>query len=263
MQDGVGPSRVVTASWVHMVQALAISDLRARYGRGTSRMVKWLLDPFALVGIYLLLVAVLLDRPGRAPGLSLACAVVPFQLLMSTTINALRAVETRAPIIINLRFPGVLLPVASVVTESIAFAASALLLAGMMGAYAIAPTVAVLWLAPLVAVTLVLALAFSYAAAICGLWFPELRQFAISMVRTLFFAAPGLVALDVIHGTARDLLPINPMTGLFEGFRAVLLDGQAPAAWHLLAPLGAAGLILAVCLPVFRAESPHLAKVSG
>ena len=250
-------------SSIQMVQALALADLRVRYGRGPLRVLKWLLDPFALVGVYLLLVAVLLERPGRAPGLSLACAVVPFQALMSTTINALRAVELRAPVIINLAFPGTLLPLASVATESLAFGASGLLLVGMMAVYGIAPTAAVLWVPVLVCVTLLLAIAFAYAAAIVGLWHPELRQFAVSAVRTLFFAAPGLVALDAIHGGAREILWINPLTGIFEAFRAVFLDGTSPAAWQLLVPTAIAGLILAVTVPVFRAEAPHLAKVAG
>src|SRR6185436_7413992 len=67
--------------------ALTESDLRARYGRGPLRMIKWLLDPFAAVGVYLVLTTFVLDRSGVAPGLSIACAVVPFQLVMSSIVN--------------------------------------------------------------------------------------------------------------------------------------------------------------------------------
>ena len=69
--------------------ALTKSDLRARYGRGPWQLLKWLVDPFALVGIYLLLVTFILRRPGEAPGLSLACAVIPFQLVMMTIVNGM------------------------------------------------------------------------------------------------------------------------------------------------------------------------------
>ena len=69
-----------------------IADLKVRYGRGGARLIKWIADPFALVGMYLVLVTLVLDRPGEAPGLSLACAVVPFQLVMATVANAMGAV---------------------------------------------------------------------------------------------------------------------------------------------------------------------------
>ena len=63
---------------LEVIAALTKSDLKVRYGRGRFTLVKWLLDPFAAVGVYLLLVAFVLNRRGFAVGLSIACAVVPF-----------------------------------------------------------------------------------------------------------------------------------------------------------------------------------------
>ena len=91
------------ARTIDVLLALTEADLRARYGRGMWRLVKWLLDPFAVVGIYLILVTVVLERGGRAPGLAIACAVVPFQLVMSTIVSALNAISTRSSIILRSR----------------------------------------------------------------------------------------------------------------------------------------------------------------
>lgn len=244
-----------------VLATLTVSELRARYGRGPWRLVKWLLDPFALVGVYLVLVSVVLDRPGRATGLSLACAVVPFQLLMMTTLNAMDAITSRMSIITNMGFRRTLIPLASVATESAAFAASLLLLALMMAVYAVEPTLSILWLPLVLVVTLVLAAAAAYPAALIGVWVPDLRSFVVSAVRTLFFVAPGLVAIDQITGDAHDLVKINPLSGLFEAYRDVLLHGQAPAAWELLIPLAWAGVLAAIFVPMFRREQRHLAKV--
>ena len=241
--------------------ALTTSDLRARYGRGPWRLVKWLLDPFALVGVYLLLITFVLDRGGEAPGLSLACAVVPFQLVMGSVINAMSAVNQRRSIILNMGFDRVLIPVSSVLTETIAFGASLLLLVLMMVVYGIVPTVAVLWLPLVIAVTIVFSISLAYPVSLIGLWYPDLRSFFMSFVRTMFFLAPGLIALSEISGRANDLVRINPLTGLFEAFRDVLLYGQSPAAWELLIPLGYAGVVLALFAPVYRREQAHFAKV--
>jgi hypothetical protein len=78
-----------------VLAALGAADLKLRYGRGRASTVKWLLDPIAAVGVYLLLVEFVLDRPGGAWALSIACAVFPFQLVMMTIINALNAVRLR------------------------------------------------------------------------------------------------------------------------------------------------------------------------
>jgi lipopolysaccharide transport system permease protein len=246
---------------LEVLGALVRADLLARYGRGPFQLVKWLLDPVALVGVYLLLVTFVLDRAGSAPGLSLACAVVPFQLLLMTIVNAMSAVRMRRAIIVNVAFRRSLIPVVSVATETIAFAGSLILLAAMMGAYGVAPTAAVLLLPLVVAANIVLALGCAYLASLVGLWFRELQPFALSFVRAMFFLAPGLVTLAEVPDRAASLVRLNPLTGLFESYRAVLLYGEAPAAWQLLYPVAFGLVLLAVLVPVYRREQAHFAKV--
>lgn len=249
------------AGTLDVLVALTESDLRARYGRGGFRLVKWLLDPFALVGVYLLLVSFVIYRPGIATGLSLACAVIPFQLIMLAVTNGLGSVAFRSSIILNMGFRRTLIPLAGALTESAAFASSLLLVVLMMAAYGIAPTLAVLWLPLVLGANVLLAVASAYGASIFGLWYPDLRALAISAVRALFFLAPGLVALADIQGRAHDLLKLNPLTGLFEAYRAVFLYGHAPSAWQILYPICGAVALLAVFLPVYTREQRQFAKV--
>jgi lipopolysaccharide transport system permease protein len=244
-----------------VLTALGAADLKLRYGRGRASTVKWLLDPIAAVGVYLLLVEFVLDRPGGAWALSIACAVFPFQLVMMTIINALNAVRLRQGIVSNMNFPRMLLPASSTLTESIAFFGTLPLFAIMMAAYGVEPEASVLWLPVLVLVTMFFAAACAYPAALIGLWFRELHNFVVSGVRTLFFLAAGLIALDQVHGAARDLLPLNPLTGIFEAYRSVLIRGESPAWWHLAYPIAFAALLLAAFLPIYRSEQVHFAKV--
>ncbi len=242
---------------------LTASDVRIRYGRGRLQAVKWVADPFAALGVYLILVAFLLSDGGDAVGLSLACAIVPFQLVLATAINATSAVNLRASIILNMRFPRTLIPASAVVTESVTFLATLTMLPVLMVVYGVEPQLAILWLPVALATTVALALALAYPATLFGIWYPDLQPFAVSVARAAFFLAPGLIALDQITGTARDLLPINPLTGLFEAYRDALLYGVSPAAWELLVPLGTAALIMLVSIPIYRREEPSLAKLAG
>lgn len=233
-----------------------------RYGRGRLSAVKWLLDPYAAAGVYLLLVAFVLNRPGHAAGLSLACAIVPFQLVMMTIVNALTAVQSRRSIVVNMRFERSLIPFASAVAETVGFIAALTLLGVMMVAYGVAPTAAIGWLPVLVGVTFLLALAVAYPTALAGLWFPEARAILVSLARAAFWVAPGVVALDAISGGANDWLRANPLTGLFEAYRSVFLYGESPAAWKLLLPCAFAVVVLALFVPLFRREGPQFAKLA-
>ena len=252
--------QTVRRSWDVLI-ALTISDLKVRYGRGGWRLVKWIADPFALVGVYLVLVTLVLDRPGEAPGLSLACAVIPFQLFTTTIVNAMSAVAARRSIVLNMGFNRTLLPLSGALTETVAFGASLLLLALMMAIYGVAPTLDTIWLPVVIAITLLLAVGVAYPAALLGIWMPEIGSFVMSFVRVLFFIAPGLVPLSQISGTAHDLLLINPMTGLFESYRDALLYGDSPGAFELLYPAVLGVVLLAVFVPLFRSEQRQFAKI--
>jgi lipopolysaccharide transport system permease protein len=246
-----------------VLTVLAISDLRVRYGRGGMRAVKWFLDPFAALGVYLVLIAVVLDVGSGAPGLVLVCAVLPFQLVVMTVTNAMASVPNRASIIVNMAFPRMLLPLSSLATEGIAFTASLVMLPLMMVIYGVGPTPAILWLPVALALTVALAVALAYPSALFGIWWPELMPFALSFLRAFFFLAPGLVALSAITGVARDWIPLNPLTGLFELYRHAVIYGSSPPAWEILYPLGIAVLVGVLGLSLYRREQSSLAKLVG
>jgi ABC-type polysaccharide/polyol phosphate export permease len=180
---------------------------------------------------------------------------------MLSVVNANGAIRLRRSIILNGQFDRALIPVASVLTETIAFAASLGLLGIMMGAYRIQPTVALLWLPVVLALNVVFAISWAYPSALMGLWFPDLRVFTVSFVRTLFFLAPGLVALNDVRGRTNDLLRLNPLTGLFESYRDVLLHGHTPTAWKIAYPLAFSLVLVAIFLPIYLREQRHFAKV--
>jgi lipopolysaccharide transport system permease protein len=244
-----------------VVISLTISDLKVRYGRGGWRLVKWIADPFAVVGVYLVLVTLVLDRPGEAPGLSLACAVIPFQLFTASVVNAMSAIAARRSIVLNMGFNRTLIPLSGTLTETIAFGASLLLFALMMAVYGVAPTVSILWLPVVIAVTLLLSVGVAYPAALLGIWMPDIGYLVQSFVRVLFFIAPGLVPLSQIHGAAHNLLMLNPMTGLFESYRDALLYGDAPGAVELLYPAALGVALLLLFVPLFRSEQRQFAKI--
>lgn len=263
--SGVGSRRgtwLTTASLVaDQLRLLTLSDLRTRYGRGRWQLVKWLIDPFALVGVYLLLVTFIFYRRPHAIGLSLACSIIPFQLLTMAVANSLSAVQIRRAIIGNMKFARVLLPISTVLTETVGFAASLVLLALTMAIYGIAPTVHILWLPLVLLETVLMGVAFAYPATLIGVWVPDLRGLILSMLRTAYFLAPGLVTLSAIHGTTNGLVRLNPLTSLMEALRHAVLYRSSPPAWELLYPLTVSAVLLLVTVPLYRREQSHFAKL--
>lgn len=250
-------------SWLRrwqVLMALARSDLRIRYGRGSWQFVNWFVTPFVLVGVYVLL-RVILDRSGEAVGLSIACAVVPFQIVLLSATSAMNAVSLREPVLLNRRFDLMLIPPSAVMTEALAFATSFAMFPLMMALYWVGPTLALLWLPVVVAATVLLALGAAWPAALLGVWAPNITVFASQALRILFFAAPGLVALSEVSDSVREWIVFNPLSGLFESFRHVFLYGNAPELSELAYPAAFGAFLMLVFVPLYRREQRHFAKL--
>ena len=110
---------------------------------------------------------------------------------------------------------------------------------------------------------LVLAVAIAFPAALFGLWFLICRRSRSTARERCSSSRPGSSRSRRSRPDAQEWLKLNPLTGLFEAYRDVLLYGQAPAVWELAYPLGAAALLLLVFVPLYRREAPHFAKVLG
>lgn len=245
---------------LQVLLALARSDLRIRYGRGGWQVVNWLVNPFALVGVYLLL-RLILSRADDGAALSIACAVVPFQIIILVAESSMSAVSLREPVLLNRPFDRMLIPPSSVLTETLAFAASFLLFPLTMAFAGIGPAWSLVYLPLVVVATLVFALGIAWPATLLGVWFPTTKVFVSQGLRVLFFAAPGVVALAEVSEDVRRWIVFNPLTGLFESFRHVFLYSDAPEPAHLLYPTALGLLSCLVFMPVYAKEQRHFAKL--
>jgi lipopolysaccharide transport system permease protein len=54
---------------------------------------------------------------------------------------------------------------------------------------------------------------------------------------------------------------LNPMVGIVEGFRNVLIKGAAPPLEPLAVSVVITGVLVAVCWPMFRKLSEYFADV--
>jgi ABC-type polysaccharide/polyol phosphate export permease len=75
------------------------------------------------------------------------------------------------------------------------------------------------------------------------------------------FLTPVLYPLEAVPENLRRWYALNPMTGLVESFRRVLLDGEPPLPSALLSPAIGALVALAVGVWYFAATEKRFADV--
>jgi lipopolysaccharide transport system permease protein len=150
-------------------------------------------------------------------------------------------------------FPRVILPLSAFVPASVDFMVSFIMLAMVMLFFGIVPGPQILLLPLVLAATLVVSAAFAlWLSAVNGIYRDV--QFAVPFVLQL-----GMMISPVVYETEavvperwRSLYYLNPLAGLLQVYRWMLLGAELPALGSLMTSTGAVCLLLVSGMFYFR-----------
>lgn len=249
------------ATFWEILAALSLSEIRESRELTVIGIAKWMIEPLSFMAVYVFFLGSFLGKNTAAYPLFLLCALVPWRFFTGTVLGSMLIVERNAAIITNFIFPRHVLPLVLIVVEGATFLLALLLFVPLLLYYRIFPGVALVWLPAAVVVLVTLCIGTSYLAAVFGLRFPSLRPAAQNLIRLGFFASAGLFRpIDAPHSLLRTVLEANPLSGIFESFRAVILRGQAPAMGDLLYPFAVGLALLAVGVRIYNHVQRDFAK---
>ena len=242
--------------------ALVYRDIAARYRRSILGLLWAILQPLILMVVFSLLRGVL-DIPSEGmPYILFSYAgLLPWTFFSSSVSGCGSSILSNASIIKKMALPREVFPLAAVVTALFDFLMAGLVMAGMLIFYRVSVGWSLLWLPLLCLNAGLLAFALGMALASVG---TLKRDFIIAtpfLMQIWLFATPVLYPLSSVPERWQSFYLLNPMVGIIEGFRAVLLKAETPP----LGPLGGSVLVtlvvLALAWPFFRWLSRYFADV--
>jgi lipopolysaccharide transport system permease protein len=236
-----------------LLHILVWRDLKVRY-RQTLLGAAWVMGQPLLTALIFTLIFNRLARieAGAVPYAAFALAgVLPWAFLAASIQGAANSLVGNSHLITKVYFPRVLLPASAVAGALVDLAVSALLMAGALAWYRIAPSPQLIFL-PLV---LLLAVGLSMGL---GLWLAALNvkyrdvRVVLPFALTLWmYITPVVYPLSLVPPPWRALAQLNPALGVVEGFRWCIFGGQAPLS-AMFVTLVAALVLIASGILAFR-----------
>lgn len=118
-----------------------------------------------------------------------------------------------------------------------------------------------LWVPALLVIEMVLAAGVVLLGSAVNVFARDLRVGIPLLVQVWLFLTPVMYPLDSVPQSLRGLYLLNPMTGLIDSFRDVLLYGRAPSLEILTPGLIGATFMLALGSWYFRSTEDRFADV--
>lgn len=224
---------------------LALRDILVRYKQAAIGVAWAVLQPLFTMIVFSLIFGRLAKLPseGLPYPILVFTALLPWQFFAHSMSASSQSVVGSAAIITKIYFPRLVIPTSAVISGTIDFAISFLILVGMMFWFGIVPTYNIIFL------PLFLLLAFISALAV-GLWLSALNV----EFRDVFYVVPFLVqagqylspvaySSSIIPEKWKMLYSLNPMVGVIDGFRWSIL-GTANPNWYCIAISSVSVLII-------------------
>lgn len=249
----------------HLVAELIKREFSGRY-RGSFGGVLWsFVQPLFMMVVYTLAFGVGMQVRWSASGSTTEYALMLLAGLI--VFNALSEILNRAPSLMTgnpnfvkkVVFPLELLPVVTVATALIhAVVGVSVWLAGHLVLIGMPPPTAPLFLLVLACFAPLL-LGLGWLLAAVGTFVRDVQQLTGVLGMAILFLSPVFYSLQAAPAAFRSLLQWNPMTLIVEQLRAVLFQGQPPAACPLAMYLLVSSVFAWLAFKLFKRMRPTFA----
>jgi len=207
---------------------LAWRDVKVRYKQAFLGVAWAIIQPLFTMIIFTLFFGRLAGVPSDNIPYPLFsyCALVPWTYFSGTLSQGGNSLISNANLITKVYFPRALLPAATALGGLLDFVVSSGFLVAMMIYYRIKPGIAVL-LAPLfIFGMIVLVFGVSMLLAAMNVRYRDVKYAIPFLVQIWLFVTPIIYPVTFLPRRFQQILALNPMAGIVEGFRSCLFPGR-------------------------------------
>jgi lipopolysaccharide transport system permease protein len=194
-------------------------------------------------------------------------ALLPWILFAQGVSQSADSLVGSSNLVRRVYFPRAVIPVSSVVSGLVDFGLAFLVLIAMMAFYGVHPGIAVLWLPALVLICVLTSLGVGMWLSALNVEYRDVRYVVPFFLQLWLFVTPviypasGVVSFLEGHGVPMWMYGLNPMVGVVEGFRRVLLGGDAAVGPLVITGVAVSALLLLTGAYYFRRMERTFADV--
>jgi lipopolysaccharide transport system permease protein len=242
---------------------LVLRDVRIRYSQSVLGVGWALMQPFFQMIVFTVVFGRLahIDSEGVPYAIFSYTALVPWTFFATSLTFGIASLVNNMNLVTKIYFPREILPLASIGAAFVDFLVSAAILAGMLLIYGLAPGWISLWVVPLLGLQVALTIAVVLLGSAVLVFFRDVRFVVPLLIQVWMYATPIIYPVSLVPERFRTLYFLNPMAGIIDGYRRVLLTGEPPQLDALAAGAVVTLALLAIGSVFFKHAEPVFADL--
>lgn len=213
-----------------LLYTLSMHRIRVRYKQSVLGLAWAILQPLSLMLIYTLVFSIIVKMPSSgAPYAVFAyTALLPWTYFSTALTNATNGLVSHSHLVTKVYFPREILPLSYVIAALVDLLIASTIMVGLMIYYRVSLTWQALYVIPILAILTTFVTGLSLLFSATQVRFRDIGMAMPLLLQLWMFATPVVYPLDRVPQGIMSWYRLNPMVGVVENFRRVVLLGAPP-----------------------------------
>jgi lipopolysaccharide transport system permease protein len=242
---------------------LTVHRIKVRYKQSVLGLAWAILQPLSLMLIYTVIFSVIARVPSEGVPYAVFAyaALLPWTFFSSALTNATQGLVSHSQLVTKVYFAREILPLTYVSAALFDFAIASTFLIALFFYYGVSLTIYALYAIPILILLAALATALSLFLSALQVWFRDIGVAMPLLLQLWMFSTPVVYPLSAVPQRFRGLYALNPLVGVIENFRRVVLQGVEPDFHSLAISAIAAAILLPLTYLYFKRVEATMADV--
>lgn len=211
-----------------LIKTSVKKDIGGKYKNSFLGILWSFVNPLLQIAVYAIIFPLIMKNNIPNYTVFMVCGLIPWNYFSTVINRASFTIIENGNIIKKVYFPREILPLSLVISETINFFISTIIIIGFILGYKMGITKYILLYPLVLLIQYIMLLGISLIVSSVTVYFRDLQHFIGVLLQLFFYATPIVYSLETIPENFRWILKINPMTYIIEGFRDIFYYQKMP-----------------------------------
>lgn len=215
---------------------LTLKQIKSRYKQSVFGILWAIIKPFFLMIVFTVIFSRMVKVPSDGipyPVFSY-CALLPWQFFSSSFSSATSSLVGNSSLIQQIFFPREIFPVSSVIASFFDFLIASSIFILLLIFYKIHITFFAFYTILLLIIQIMLIVGVSLFGSALNVFYRDIGHALTFIISLWMYATPIIYPLSIVPESLLPFYLLNPMAGIIDGYRRVIIQGLPPD-WNSLA----------------------------
>lgn len=242
---------------------LTLRQIKSRYKQSVLGILWAIIRPLGMMIVFTVIFSKFVKVPsdGIPYPIFSYCALLPWTFFSTSLAAGINSMTSNANLIQQIYFPRILFPFSAVLSSFVDFAIASVFFVGLMIFYKVQITIFLFLVIPILILQIVFTIPVCMLGSALNVFYRDIGQALVFITQLWMYACPIVYPVSVVPEKYRLLYALNPMVGIIDSYRKVIIQGTAPNWEYLLISLIVTVLVFVSFYIIFKKLEMKLADI--